>query len=190
MRPGAVPAWICGIAVAGWGCGTAYAFWAFAPEPGRPFLTAAQAATFDPVARAAAAEAWFRTQPDLPRGIATVVAVLARDCDCNAPAAEHVARIERAYAARGVFVRRVAAEGAPVEAAPAALVFDTAGRLAYYGPYSDSAYCGAGGAGFVERALDAVLAGDALPLRPITATGCHCPVVVPTPSSSISSRPR
>jgi hypothetical protein len=188
MRASAVPTWLCATAVAGWLCGTAYAFWAFAPEPGRPFLSPAQAATFDAQHRAAVAEAWFRAQTPAATGAATVVAVHASGCDCNRTAADHVARIARDYANRNVAVRHVVAHEAPVDAAPAALVFDARGRLVYYGPYDDAAWCGTGRDACVERARDAVRAGTPPTLRPILATGCFCPVAPLTTAHQFSSR--
>jgi hypothetical protein len=138
----------------------------------------------------------LRSAPTLasasPPGTVTVVAVYARGCDCNRATREHASRIAARYASRQVVVVDAPAETAPVDAAPAALVFDANGRLAYYGPYSDDAFCGAGRDGFVERTLDALLAGRRTPLAPVTATGCYCDVTPPrhVASSSTSSSPR
>jgi hypothetical protein len=94
----------------------------------------------------------------------------------------HQSRIEGEYAARGVrFLRH---ELAPLQSdallgwartGPSALVFDASGRLAYYGPYSATAMCGAGG-GLVEEVLDGLLAGNAVALRPVSTLGCFCDV--------------
>lgn len=176
IRP-TLPTWLLAVAVGGWFAGTAYAFWSFGLKNQRPFATAAQVATFDSGARAAVAESWFRSRfGTLPPGAATVVAVYADDCSCNSNTRDHATRIAARYAARGVAVVEATARGAPVDAAPAALVFDADGRLAYYGPYSDEAFCGAGRDGFVERALDSLLAGGKPHVTPVTSTGCYCDV--------------
>lgn len=66
-----------------------------------------------------------------------------------------------------------------MHAAPAALVFNGAGRLVYFGPYSEEADCGTSG-GFVERALDALVAGRAAPVARPLGIGCLC--ITPTPA--------
>jgi hypothetical protein len=60
-----------------------------------------------------------------------------------------------------------------IEATPAALVFDAAEQLVYFGPYSDSARCGESG-GLVERVLDRVLGGQAPRPQPFYGGGCFC----------------
>jgi hypothetical protein len=60
-----------------------------------------------------------------------------------------------------------------IPATPAALVFDAAGKLVYFGPYSDSARCGASG-GFVERVLDSALRGQSMRTQPFYGSGCFC----------------
>jgi hypothetical protein len=64
-------------------------------------------------------------------------------------------------------------EFAWIEATPAALVFDAAGKLVYFGPYSDSARCGESG-GLVERVLERVLDGQAPRPQPFYGGGCFC----------------
>jgi hypothetical protein len=80
------------------------------------------------------------------------------------------------YESRGVgFVRASGKLPRWVETTPAVLVFDSTGHLVYFGPYSDSAWCGVRG-GFAERTLDELLQGGSpLPQRMITK-GCFCGV--------------
>jgi len=135
--------------------------------------------------------------------VATVVHVYSANCPCNRFTHPHLARIVAGYAHRGVsFVTAVrgsvsaaggdgglaAAVGpaglqqvelgargdlAWIEATPAALVFDAAGRLVCFGPYSDSARCGDSG-GLVERVLERVLGGQTQQLQPFYGGGCFC----------------
>jgi hypothetical protein len=133
--------------------------------------------------------------------VATVVHVYSADCPCNRFTQPHLARIISGYRHRGVgFVAAVhgpatAAAGslaspvglagiqqvelrggsdlAWIESTPAALVFDAAGRLVYFGPYSDSARCGESG-GLVERVLDRMLGGQTPRPQPFYGGGCFC----------------
>ena len=157
--------------VAVWAAGTAGAFWALALKDRRPLDPDAVAAYFDAGRVAPAAEAWLRARTPPAAGAATVVHVLPAGCSCTPAAGRHVERIEAAYRGRHVAFARGRPDWVP--AAPAALVFDAAGRLVYFGPYSDEADCGTR-SGFVERALDALLAGrPASPPRPL-GIGCFC----------------
>jgi len=127
------------------------------------------------------------------------------DCDCNRFNTPHVRRIIERYAQQGVrFVtvtttapgtdrQALLAEaknlfGVPAVLAgdinldlsglatsPAAAVIASGGELAYYGPYSDSAFCGANGSAFVEKTLDGILSGQAVQARKALAFGCFCP---------------
>jgi Domain of unknown function (DUF6436) len=133
--------------------------------------------------------------------VATVVHVYSADCSCNRFTHPHLARIISGYQHRGVsFVAAVhgpatalasgpASYAGPtgiqqvelrggsdlawIESTPAALVFDAAGRLVYFGPYSDSARCGES-AGLVERVLDRMLGGQAPRPQPFYGGGCFC----------------
>jgi hypothetical protein len=134
--------------------------------------------------------------------VATVVHIYSADCPCNRFTHPHLARIVAGYQHRGVsFVTAVRGSATPVagdpvsaaagpvglqqvalgtggdfawiEATPAALVFDAAGQLVYFGPYSDGARCGESG-GLVERVLDRVLGGQAPRPQPFYGGGCFC----------------
>jgi hypothetical protein len=133
--------------------------------------------------------------------VATVVHVYSADCPCNRFTHPHLARIISGYQHRGVsFVAAVhgpatRVAGSPagpagltgiqqvelrggsdlawLESTPAALVFDAAGRLVYFGPYSDSARCGESG-GLVERVLDRLLGGQTPRPQPFYGGGCFC----------------
>ncbi|MDH5425136.1 MAG: DUF6436 domain-containing protein [Gammaproteobacteria bacterium] len=63
---------------------------------------------------------------------------------------------------------------ARIPAAPAAAVIDEAGQLAYFGPYSDSTFCGLGGTAFVERVADLLTQGQTPSLLNTMVFGCFC----------------
>jgi len=63
---------------------------------------------------------------------------------------------------------------ARIPAAPAAAVIDKKGNLAYFGPYSDSTFCGLGGTAFVERVADLLMQGEAPSLLNTMVFGCFC----------------
>jgi hypothetical protein len=163
-----------------WLGGTAYAFWSFELKHQRSFESA-HTVLFDSGLRARSAEAWFHAavapRPGSESGhAATVVHIYSADCPCNRFTNPHLARIVAGYQHRGVSfvtVARGSIDLAWVEATPAALVFDAAGKLVYFGPYSDSARCGESG-GLVERVLDRVLGGQAPRPQPFYGGGCFC----------------
>jgi hypothetical protein len=169
-----------------WLLGTAGAFWLFelygAPLQG----TVAQSFA---LATPAPIEAWYREQPasDPAAGARlTLVRLHAPHCVCERDMASTVRKIEAEFQPRGVrFLDTADARlrAAGVTAAPAALVFDAAGRLVYYGPYGNatsghstwgsSAWCGGGG-GLIESALERALQGGArFTTAPVTR-GCFC----------------
>ena len=164
-----------------WLAGTAYAFWSFELKHQRSFETA-RTVLFDSGSRARAAEAWFRTVGASRSGggsgrVATVVHIYSADCPCNRFTQPHLERIVASYQHRGVnfvTVARGSIDLAWIEATPAALVFDAAGRLVYFGPYSDSARCGESGGGLVERVLERVLGGQSPQPQPFYGGGCFC----------------
>jgi hypothetical protein len=182
-----------------WLLAMACGFWFFELRQMRPFETN-RSLLFDADTRARSAEAWLRGA--LPAAatpgaaaVATVVHVYTPGCACNRFTNPHLQKIVARYRPRGVrFVAlgvaqadAAAGNDVPmpmlaldrsqglgwVEASPAALVFDAAGRLVYYGPYSDGARCGEG-TGLVERALDALARGQSPQLRPFFGGGCFC----------------
>ena len=61
-----------------------------------------------------------------------------------------------------------------IPAAPAAAVIDNTGKMAYFGPYSDSSFCGLGGTAFVERVTDLVFAGENTSMINTLVAGCFC----------------
>jgi len=63
---------------------------------------------------------------------------------------------------------------ARIPAAPAAAVIDKTGNLAYFGPYSDSSFCGLGGTAFVERVTDLLFAGENTSMINTLVAGCFC----------------
>lgn len=63
---------------------------------------------------------------------------------------------------------------ARIPAAPAAAVMDSKGRLAYFGPYSDSTFCGIGGTAFVEKVAELIIQGETPSLLNTMVFGCFC----------------
>lgn len=63
---------------------------------------------------------------------------------------------------------------ARIPAAPAAAVIDKNGKLAYFGPYSDSTFCGLGGTAFVERVADLLVKGENPSIVNTMVLGCFC----------------
>jgi len=63
-----------------------------------------------------------------------------------------------------------------IPAAPAAAVFDQTGQASYIGPYSADLYCTSGNDGFVEKALNGMLASKNKRkfITPVVS-GCFCP---------------
>jgi hypothetical protein len=163
--------------VVAWLLLTALAFWYFELRHQRAFSTAS-VTLFDSEARISEAEQWARTLIPASASTATlratVVHVARTNCPCNRFAEPHLEKIEADYATRGVrFVRATGSLPVWIESTPAALIFDARGKLIYFGPYSDSAWCGVSG-GLVERVLDQVLSGQVLRPQRLYSQGCFC----------------
>jgi hypothetical protein len=160
-----------------WLATTAAAFWFFELRFQRTF-TSSGVTLFESDAHLQEAADWMRKLVAAGAGeagsIATVVHVARAECPCNRFTEPHLAQIAATYRERGVgFVRASGPMPAWIESTPAALVFDGSGRLVYFGPYSDSAWCGVSG-GQVERALDDVLKGGTPRPQRLFAQGCFC----------------
>ena len=195
-RPG-VGRWLI---VGLWMASAAVGFWFFQLRHQHPFENEAMT-VFDASARAASAESWYRSTllagaADTAHVTATVVHVYRAGCACNRFTEPHLAKIIARYRQEGVrFVvasrEQSTAHGASIgglpqltipdlreldwlDSTPAALVYDSAGKLVYFGPYSSAAWCGTSG-GLVERMLDRLLAGQAPRLQPFYGSGCFCP---------------
>jgi Domain of unknown function (DUF6436) len=181
------------IIVVAWLASAALGFWFFQLRDTRSFESDSLT-LFDAKARAASAEAWFRShlQTDAAHVAATVVHIYRAGCGCNRFTEPHLAKIVARYRQAGVrFVvasreQATAYDGLPqysiadrpdldwLATAPAALIYNSAGKLVYFGPYSDAAWCGTSG-GLVERILDRLLAGQTPRLQPFYGSGCFCP---------------
>jgi hypothetical protein len=183
IRRAGHPLWLAWAVVGIWLAGSSAALWALELKAARPALLQGPAlAEWQPLPQAA--EAWFANQGfgsvDTRGSMATVVHVYQPGCRCNTATDTHLSRIRREYAGSGVVFASVAQDalresGAwrSLAAAPAALIFDAGGRLAYVGPYSDSARCGAA-AGYVERVLAQLSRGEQPAPQPILTRGCYC----------------
>jgi hypothetical protein len=150
---------------------------------------------------AASIEEWYRSnyrtasQAGAPLKL-TLIHLFNPNCLCNRSAEANLQRLLERYRSRGVqflampahvldastvaplglptlSARRSTLVAAGVKSAPAALIFDADGRLIYYGPYSDSAWCGSTG-NLVEPVLDRALSGLATVKRPRASGGCYC----------------
>lgn len=171
--------WLPWFVVAIWFAASSSALWAFGLRDARPYMNEGPVLADYPELTAAA-ERWFSAQAAGTGAVATVVQVIRKGCRCNSATAAHVAQIRREHAQRGVaFVTVELAQlhSEPsmraLAATPSALVFDAAGRLAFLGPFSSDAWCGAG-AGFVERTLDQLGRGERPVPQPVLARGCFC----------------
>lgn len=184
-RASAVKTWVLWSVLAVWLVGSAGAFWYFELRHERAFVSAAHATLFESGRGAPEAEQWFaRSIAGRPltegAAVATVVHVFDARCPCNRFTEPHLSRIESRYGNHDVRFVRVAmgsavGRNAPrwIESTPAALVFDGAGKLVYFGPYSDAAACGTTN-GLVERVLDQVLSGRSPQPQLVISGGCFC----------------
>jgi len=183
-----------------WLAGSAAGFWFMEISDWRSFKPADAAGAFDAV-DASQVERWYRSNIGVePRAGAaakfTLIHLYNPACRCNRFTEPHLKRLIERYQARGVRflaapARAYAATAktpfelpairsedgalarAGVNSSPAALIFDADGRLLYYGPYSDSAWCGSAGA-LVEPVLDRAFSGLAPVMGLRASRGCFC----------------
>lgn len=172
------------IILGAWLVGMSIGFWHFEFRPQHRFAAPGFVAPGNSQQRAAA-RLWFddvlRKSGARPDGASlTVVHVFREGCGCNRFTEPHLAEIMGRFHGRAVRFIRVESQGALahgmpkwVSSLPAAFVFAADSELLYFGPYSDSAWCGRSGAlveGVLERALQGV------PPQPLAATpwGCFC----------------
>jgi hypothetical protein len=146
-------------------------------------------------------EAWYQSNYGTPSQTGgpfklRLVHLYNPDCRCNRLVDPSLKRLVERYQSRGVqflaapahaldadtaapldlptlSAKRNTLAAAGVKSSPAALIFDVNGRLMYYGPYSDSAWCGSTGS-LVEPVLDRALSGLATLRRPRAPRGCSC----------------
>lgn len=195
--------WIALPLLFSWMVGTVYAFWWFQVRDLRAFAPEAeQMAVFEGEQLAVKLAALLRQESTDTTGKTVMVHFWNPDCACNKFNDPHVRKIIEQYRNNGVQFVTVAASGqhpqqiaararetfgTPVllderqqmqgvmpASTPAAAVLTTAGELAYFGPYSEGAFCGANGGAFVEKALDAVLGGGNPQELNTLAFGCFC----------------
>jgi hypothetical protein len=184
-------AWVVVIA---WLVATGMGLWHFESRDWRPFSTQ-QTQMFQTNAQPQL-ERWYRESVNSNTSAKlTVVYVYRVGCRCNEGVQSDSTRLMDRFRARGV---RFLAATLPVSEAPlaapqgmqwaseqtslpndagihvgpAALIFDHLGRLMYYGPYRDAAWCGGSGL-LLDRALEDALKGQA-PRTGSVARGCFC----------------
>lgn len=131
-------------------------------------------ALFSGAQRANAAQGWFRRNVGLT-GVVTVVNVERTGCSCNRFSAKHRSLLRAEFSRAGVsFIDVQPPSSLPwIDATPAVLVFDTKGKLVYFGPYSSSAWCGVSG-GLVEPVLRGLLHGKNPEPQSFYGNGCFC----------------
>lgn len=162
-----------------WGVGLVWAFWWFEGRHVRVFTTPAH----------------FQAQPatpPYPTGQVQVVHVWQKGCPCNAGHEDYLRQMTEQYAAQGVaFAWSGASAQAPPEqlrnwpywpipkewpdwpGAPAILIWNAQGELAYVGPYSESSYCTPGNS-LVEPVMRALLDGREVRITSQDTLSCLC----------------
>jgi Domain of unknown function (DUF6436) len=197
--PGSSSDALAWVALGVWLLCTVGGFWALEMRDWRTFGTQG-VPSFD-LGRTKDVEAWFqaylkRDAQASGRATLTVVHLYNPDCRCNLATEQHLQRLIERYRSRGVrfvavlapvFSKQTVAgpldlpvivsdrslADAGINTAPGAMIFDGDGRLIYYGPYSDSAWCGSAG-GLVEPILERALAGRPPTGSLPTVRGCFC----------------
>jgi hypothetical protein len=169
------------LVIALWLLGTAGAFWFF--EVGSEPFRGTTAQSFA-LPNRGPVEAWYRehvASSSVPATRLTVVRLHAPHCGCDRDSASTARNVETDFQRRGVRFLDMAdgrLRAAGATAAPAALVFDAAGRLIYYGPSANSSWgssnwCGSG-SGLIESVLERALQGGMhFATTPVTR-GCFC----------------
>lgn len=115
-------------------------------------------------------------------------------CPCNIGNQQHLADLTERFAAQNVSFYAVQKAGSKgqlpstlsalqtldglpgseqIPASPAVAVWDSAGQLAYFGPYSEGATCTSSNS-FIEPILDALIAGRPVSASNTLALGCFC----------------
>jgi hypothetical protein len=193
--PLAMAVWLI---VFAWLAASAGAFWFFELSDWRAFSE--PRSRMSPSVNTALVEQLFRDAlerhtPAAPLSRLTFVHLYNPKCRCNRFTEPHLRRLKEAFEGEGVrFMAAAPAEvaGGPtplglevlrfdasrlhaagVDSAPSALIFDGGGRLIYYGPYSNSAWCGSAGA-LVDAALKRALSGSAQFTGVPASRGCFC----------------
>jgi hypothetical protein len=186
------------LVVFAWLAATAGAFWFFELSDWRAF--GGSRARTSPAVDTGLVEEWFRSSvalpsPQKPIGVITVVHLYTPSCRCNRFTEPHLRRLKDAFQGMGVRFMAAAASDAAnspvplgleaihsdvtrlraagIDSAPSALIFDGNGRLLYFGPYSNSAWCGSAGA-LVDPVLRRALSGSARFTGVPLARGCFC----------------
>lgn len=194
-RPGRMARSMPWLVVGAWMGGVLVAFWFFELRSQGSFRNATLGLAASDV-RVQDIESWFKLNIRASSGVApraqtTIVHVYQSGCACNRDIEPRVAGIEERYRTRGVRVVRVEATARIAEdgldwvnATPAELVFNGAGKLVYFGPYSDAGWCGDSG-DLVEKAMHQSLRGTPQRLRKISARGCFCSrIPIETPGNT------
>lgn len=176
-----------------WLVGTSVALYSYPSESGQLFEQPDR--PFSPADRLRLEE-WFRRtlMGQVSSSGTTVVHLYRPGCACNEAAEAELTALIKRYEGKGVrfFAASLAdskegsvmglqllrGDSAPpavatLKSAPALFIFGADGRLLYYGPYRDSAWCGGLGGQLVVPALDRALIGRES-ARPIAARGCFC----------------
>lgn len=114
--------------------------------------------------------------PDV-KGAVTVVAIIDPHCPCSGFAEGHWQDLQQRHS--GVVFERATQDGqwaalaTLVPSSPAVAVWDAAGQLRYFGPFSSGAFCGSGD-DFVAMALQAIASEEHFFWINQDAVGCFC----------------
>ncbi|TBV08794.1 DUF6436 domain-containing protein [Stutzerimonas kirkiae] len=134
--------------------------------------------------------------PDAIAGPGTIRVVHFWDpaCPCNVGNQQHLAELLAHYQDQGVdfyIVQKPGTQGnlppqlaglrplpglpgsADLPASPAVAIWNSAGQLGYFGPYSEGAVCNAGNS-FIEPIINALLQGRDVQATRSLAVGCFC----------------
>ncbi|MHC8290092.1 DUF6436 domain-containing protein [Pseudomonas sp. XS1P51] len=121
-------------------------------------------------------------------------------CPCNVGNQQHLTELVEQYVPQGVEFYAVQKPGShgqlpstlsnlktitvlpgseQIPASPAVAIWDSSGKLAYFGPYSEGLTCNSSNS-FIEPILQALNEGRAVNATHTLAVGCYCPWPVDT----------
>ena len=95
-------------------------------------------------------------------------------CPCNVGNQQHLAEMLERYADEVEFyhLQKPGSSG-QLPTSPAVAIWDRAGQLAYFGPYSEGAVCNSSNS-FIEPVLDALINNRPVNAANTLAVGCFC----------------
>jgi len=83
--------------------------------------------------------------------------------------------VKEKFATPAIIVSQSLFSGASrVPAIPSVAIVDNTGRLNYFGPYNEGAFCGLGGTRFVEKVAEQLIANQQPNIINTLSYGCYC----------------